>query len=65
MYQKYRHIVLVMLFLTGFINYIDRAALSIAAPYISKDFNLNAAELIPQVTIRGGRIVYKDIRFGL
>jgi hypothetical protein len=29
-----------MLFLAAFINYIDRAALSIAAPYIPKEFNL-------------------------
>jgi ACS family hexuronate transporter-like MFS transporter len=45
MFKKYRHVVLVMLFLAAFINYIDRAALSIAAPYISKEFNLNAADM--------------------
>ncbi len=45
MFKKYRHIVLVMLFFAAFINYIDRAALSIAAPYISKEFNLNAADM--------------------
>jgi ACS family hexuronate transporter-like MFS transporter len=45
MFKKYRHVVLLMLFLAAFINYIDRAALSIAAPYISKEFNLNAADM--------------------
>lgn len=34
-----------MLFLAAFINYVDRAALSIAAPFISKEFHLNAAML--------------------
>jgi len=45
MVKKYRHFVLIMLFLAAFINYIDRAALSIAAPYISKEFNLDAADM--------------------
>lgn len=45
MFKKYRHVVLVMLFIAAFINYIDRAALSIAAPYISKEFNLSPADM--------------------
>lgn len=43
MFRKYRWCVLFMLFLAAFINYVDRAALSIAAPFISKEFHLNAA----------------------
>jgi ACS family hexuronate transporter-like MFS transporter len=45
MHLKYRWHILLMLFVASFINYIDRAALSIAAPYISKEFHLNAAML--------------------
>jgi ACS family hexuronate transporter-like MFS transporter len=43
--MKYRWFVLALLFLAAFINYIDRAALSIAAPFISKEFELNAEML--------------------
>lgn len=45
MFNKFRHVVLILLFLAALINYVDRAALSIAAPYISKEFNLNAADM--------------------
>ena len=45
MHLKYRWHILFMLFVASFINYIDRAALSIAAPYISREFHLNAAML--------------------
>lgn len=45
MFKKYRHVVLVMLFTAAFINYIDRAALSIAAPYISTEFHLSPADM--------------------
>ncbi len=43
--MKYRWYVLLMLFLASFINYIDRAALPIAAPFISKEFHLDAEML--------------------
>lgn len=43
-YKKYRKTVLVMLLLAMVINYIDRAALSIAMPFITKDFHLNPGE---------------------
>jgi len=45
MFRNYRHVVLVMLFSAAFINYVDRAALSIAAPYISQEFNLSPADM--------------------
>lgn len=45
MFRNYRHVVLTLLFCAAFINYVDRAALSIAAPYISEEFNLNPADL--------------------
>jgi len=45
MFTKYRNKILVMLFASGVINYLDRSALSVAAPLITKEFNLTAAEL--------------------
>lgn len=45
MFKKYRNVILFMLFLAGVVNYLDRSALSIAAPLISKEFNLDAAQL--------------------
>ncbi|MBU2702778.1 ACS family hexuronate transporter-like MFS transporter [Sporomusaceae bacterium BoRhaA] len=45
MFKKYRRVILVMLFFAAFINYIDRAALSIAAPYISNEFHLTPADM--------------------
>ena len=45
MLAKYRWYVLFMLFTAAFINYVDRAALSIAAPFIAKEFQLNAADM--------------------
>lgn len=45
MFRKYRWCVLILLFCASFINYIDRAALSIVAPMISKEFSLNAADM--------------------
>ncbi|MBN3807622.1 MFS transporter [Paraburkholderia sp. Ac-20347] len=41
---QYRTTILVMLLLAMVINYIDRSALSIAMPFITRDFHLNAAE---------------------
>lgn len=42
---KKRHHVLLLLFLAGIINYLDRSALSVAAPLISKDLGLGPADL--------------------
>lgn len=38
-------LVIVMLFLAGVINYLDRSALSIAAPFIQDDIHLTATQL--------------------
>ncbi|SFI79013.1 MFS transporter, ACS family, hexuronate transporter [Thermoflavimicrobium dichotomicum] len=43
--KNYRKNIVLMLFLAGVINYMDRAALSVAAPIISKEFQLDAAEM--------------------
>ncbi|MGU7770465.1 MFS transporter [Burkholderia sp. MR1-5-21] len=43
-HRKYRTTILVMLMLAMVINYIDRAALSIAMPFITKDFHLTPGE---------------------
>lgn len=45
MYTNRRYFILVLLFIASMINYIDRAALSILAPYITADLNVNKAEL--------------------
>lgn len=45
MFKKHRWNVLTLLFFAAFINYVDRAALSIAAPFISKEYNLSPADL--------------------
>lgn len=45
MFKKYRHFVMFMLFLAGVINYLDRSALSVAAPLVAKALNLNPVEL--------------------
>ena len=42
--KPYRWTILVMLFLAMVINYMDRAALSIAMPFITQDFHLTASE---------------------
>jgi ACS family hexuronate transporter-like MFS transporter len=42
---KKRHEVISLLFLAGVINYLDRSALSVAAPLITKDFHLSPSEL--------------------
>jgi MFS transporter, ACS family, hexuronate transporter len=41
---QYRSTILVMLLLATVINYIDRSALSIAMPFITRDFHLSAGE---------------------
>lgn len=43
--MKYRWFIAFMLFLACGISYLDRAALSVAAPLISKDLHLDAAHL--------------------
>jgi MFS transporter, ACS family, hexuronate transporter len=43
--MKFKWVVLTMLFVACAISYMDRAALSVAAPLIAKDLNLNPAEL--------------------
>jgi ACS family hexuronate transporter-like MFS transporter len=40
-----RGLILIMLFLAGIINYLDRSALSVAAPLIQKDFALSPGEM--------------------
>lgn len=45
MFKKYRWTVVVMLFAAMLINYLDRSALSIAAPLLSKEFNLTPSEM--------------------
>ena len=43
--MKYRWFIVFMLFLACAISYLDRAALSVAAPLISKDLHLDPAHL--------------------
>jgi MFS transporter, ACS family, hexuronate transporter len=43
--MKYRWFIVFMLFLACAISYLDRAALSVAAPLIAKDLNLDPAHL--------------------
>ncbi|ALC89211.1 hexuronate transporter [Bacillus sp. FJAT-18017] len=45
MYTNFRYVVLVFLFIASLINYIDRAALSVLAPMVSEDLNLDPASL--------------------
>lgn len=40
-----RGLILVMLFLAGVINYLDRSALSVAAPLIQAEFSLSAGQM--------------------
>lgn len=42
---KYRFTVAFLLFVAGIINYMDRAALGIAAPFVSKDLDLTPSAL--------------------
>lgn len=42
--RHYRWSILIMLFLAMIINYVDRAALSIAMPFMTKEFHLTPAE---------------------
>ncbi|QIZ05901.1 MFS transporter [Priestia megaterium] len=45
MFSKGRTVVLVLLFLAGVVNYLDRSALSIAAPFITEDLHLSPTQL--------------------
>jgi MFS transporter, ACS family, hexuronate transporter len=45
MWNKRRHLVVFLLFLAGIINYMDRSALSIAAPAVSADLGLDAGQM--------------------
>ena len=45
MFSKRRRLVIFLLFLAGIINYMDRSALSIAAPAVSADLGLTPGEL--------------------
>jgi ACS family hexuronate transporter-like MFS transporter len=43
--DKGRNVVLFLLFLAGVVNYLDRSALSISAPFLQKDLSLSAAQM--------------------
>jgi ACS family hexuronate transporter-like MFS transporter len=43
--DKRRNVVLFLLFLAGVVNYLDRSALSISAPFIQKDLSLSASQM--------------------
>ncbi|MDQ0862267.1 MFS transporter [Bacillus sp. V2I10] len=45
MFKKYRWFIVFLLFLAGAFNYMDRVAFSVAAPFISKEFNLTPTQL--------------------
>lgn len=42
---RYRFVIAILLFIAGIINYMDRAALGVAAPFVKKDLGLSPAEL--------------------
>lgn len=43
--KRYRFVVAILLFVAGIINYMDRAALGVAAPFIREDLKLSPSEL--------------------
>ncbi|CAH0153745.1 Hexuronate transporter [Peribacillus sp. Bi96] len=45
MFSKGRTSIMILLFLAGVINYLDRSALSIAAPFIQDDLNLTPTQM--------------------
>jgi ACS family hexuronate transporter-like MFS transporter len=45
MLNKRRWQIITMIFIAGFINYMDRTAFSVAAPFVSKEFNLGPADM--------------------
>ncbi len=42
---RYRFVVALLLFVAGIINYMDRAALGVAAPFVKADLGLSPSEL--------------------
>jgi MFS transporter, ACS family, hexuronate transporter len=44
-HTRYRYVVAFLLFLAGVINYLDRAALGVVAPFLQKDLNLSPSAL--------------------
>ncbi len=42
---KYRYVIATLLFVAGVINYMDRAALGVAAPFVQRDLHLSASRL--------------------
>jgi MFS transporter, ACS family, hexuronate transporter len=55
MFARYRWAVGTLLFLAGMINYLDRSALGVAAPFIARDLQLDPAQL---------GIVFSSFSFG-
>lgn len=45
MFSRIRWLIVWLLFLGGMINYMDRSAMSVAAPLVAKDFKLDPAQL--------------------
>lgn len=43
--NRYRFLIAFLLFIAGIINYMDRAALGVAAPFVKQDLNLSPSEL--------------------
>ena len=43
--KKYRYVIAFLLFVAGIINYLDRAALGVAAPFVKADLGLTPSEL--------------------
>src|SRR5580698_2705475 len=55
MFSRYRWLIGTLMFLAGMINYLDRSALGVAAPFISHDLKLDPAQL---------GIVFSSFSFG-
>lgn len=45
MFKNYRSVVALLLFFAGMLNYLDRAALSVMAPLVKKDLNIDDAQM--------------------
>ncbi len=45
MFKNYRHVIALLLFFAGILNYLDRAALSVMAPLVKKDLSINDAQM--------------------
>ena len=55
MFARYRWVIGTLMFLAGMINYLDRSALGVAAPFIARDLQLEPAQL---------GIVFSSFSFG-